>query len=171
MNIRRYYIPDSIVFITQVVQERTPIFAAKPYVDLLRTILHRAQELYPFRMLAYVFMPDHFHLLVRPIGDVTHSQIMHSLKPNYTKEYKIATGITGSMKLWQKRYWDHIIRSEQDLEAHLHYIHYNPVKHGYVAKPEDWRDSSYAYWQVQGIYPEEWGWTLPSVLSDLAINE
>jgi putative transposase len=112
-------------------------------------------------MVGYVFLPDHCHLLIRPTGSSTFSQIMHSLKPNFTKAYKEATGIVGSMKFWQKRFWDHIIRDEMDLERHLDYIHYNPVKHGLTTKPEDWRHSSFLAWKERGAYPDGWGWTEP----------
>lgn len=142
-NIRRYYIPDSMVFITQVVQGRNPIFRNIQHLHLLRETMHQAQEMYPFVMLAFVFLPDHFHLLLKPAAGVTHTQIMHSIKPNFTKAYKMAIGVTGPMKFWQKRYWDHLIRDEEDFENHLHYIHYNPVKHGLVGKPEDWPHSSF----------------------------
>ncbi|NJN82591.1 MAG: hypothetical protein HC802_10190 [Caldilineaceae bacterium] len=70
------------------------------------------------------------------------------------------------MKFWQKRYWDHIIRNDADLETRLHYIHYNPVKHGYVLKPENWPYSSYEHWRDRGAYHDRWGWTLPDALKD-----
>lgn len=163
-NIRRYYIPDSIVFITQVVEGRVPVFRNPQHLDLLREIMRQAQRLYPFGMLAFVFLPDHFHLLFRPAVGVTYTKIMHSIKPNFTKAYKASLGVQGSMKFWQKRYWDHIIRSEDDFANHLHYIHYNPVKHGYVSRPEDWPHSSFLQWKARGIYPDEWGWNLPDAL-------
>jgi putative transposase len=165
VNIRRYYMPNSIVFITQVVDGRQPVFQHKPHLDLLLATIRQAKERYPFRMLGYVFLPDHFHLLIQPREPVTHSQVMHSIKPNYTKAYKQEIGITGSMKSWQKRCWDHLIRDEQDFERRLDYIHYNPVKHGYVQRPEDWSSSSYSTWQGMGVYPDGRGWkpmaTLP----------
>ena len=167
MDYRRYYLPNAIVFITQVVDGRERVFADPAQVSLLRSILHTAQEKHPFSMLAYVFLPDHFHLLIKPALGVTHSQIMLSIKPNFTVAYKKARRVTGPMRLWQQRYWDHIIRDEIDLVRHLDYIHYNPVKHGYVARPEEWADSSYRYWQQKGAYSERWGWSLPDTLQDL----
>jgi len=161
MNFRRYYVPNSIMFITQVVQDRIPVFRSEAHLDLLRFTLRQVKELHPFSMLGYVFMTDHFHVLIRPTGSSTFSQIMHSLKPNFTKAYKEAIGVAGSMKFWQKRFWDHIIRDEVDLERHLDYIHYNPVKHGLTAKPEDWRHSSFLAWKERGAYSDGWGWTEP----------
>jgi putative transposase len=79
---------------------------------------------------------------------------MHSLKPNFTKAYKQKVGITGSLKFWQKRFWDHIIRGEDELYRTLDYIHYDPTKHQLVTRPEDWRYSSYKSWKERGFYRE-----------------
>jgi len=163
MNFRRYYIPGSAVFITQVVQDREAIFHDPENVILLRKILRNVKELHPFTMLGYVFLPDHFHLILQPIGKSNFSNIMHSLKPNFTKEYKKLIGFLPSqtMKLWQKRFWDHIIQDDRDLENHLHYIHYNPVKHGFVKAPGDWQDSSYFAWEKRGLYLPRLEWNEP----------
>ncbi|MCB0119605.1 MAG: transposase [Anaerolineales bacterium] len=163
MNFRRYYIPGSAVFITQVVQDREPIFSESQTVNLLRETLRKVKEFHPFVMLGYVFLPDHFHLLIQETRESTFSDIMHSLKPNFTKEYKKMIGLSSSqsMKFWQKRFWDHVIRDDKDFESHLHYIHYNPVKHGYVKAPRDWKDSSYVEWEKRGVYPPAFGWDEP----------
>jgi putative transposase len=166
MNFHRYYIPGSVVFITQVVQNRQPIFRDSQMVELLRSTLRTVKELHPFTMQGYVFLPEHFHILIVPTGESNFSQIMHSLKPNFTKAYKRLTGKTESesLKFWQKRFWDHVIRDERDLENHLHYIHFNPVKHGLVADPRDWPDSSYLEWEKRGLYPEDLKWDEPKNL-------
>lgn len=163
MNFRRYYIPGSAVFITQVVQDRKPVFRDPRNMNLLRKILHNVRELHPFIMLGYVFLFDHFHLLIQPDGKSNFSDIMHSFKPNFTKEYKKMIGLLPSrpMKLWQKRFWDHVIRDDRDFETHLHYIHYNPVKNGYVTDPRGWKDSSYVEWEKRGLYPPAFGWEEP----------
>ena len=133
-------------------------------VQLLRSTLRTVKELHPFTMLAYVFLPEHFHILIQPTGESNFSQIMHSLKPNFTKQYKRLTGKTESesFKFWQKRFWDHVIRDEHDLENHLHYIHYNPVKHGLIADPRNWVDSSYMEWEMRGLYSKELNWEEPN---------
>src|SRR5687768_17822578 len=88
MNFRRYYIPGSAVFITQVIQDRDPIFRDPKNVSLLRKILYNVKQLHPFSMLGYVFLPDHFRVIIQPTGESNFSDIMHSLKSNFTKEYK-----------------------------------------------------------------------------------
>lgn len=163
MNFQRYYIPGSAVFITQVVESRQPIFQDKKLIELLRAILRKVKEIHPFSMLGYVFLHEHFHAIIQPTGESNFSDIMHSLKPNFTKEYKKLIGLnpSQSMKFWQKRFWDHVIRDDRDFENHLHYIHYNPVKHGYVADPRDWVDSSYIEWEKLGLYPPPFNWDEP----------
>jgi len=106
MNFRRYYIPGSAVFITQVVQDREPVFRDPKNVDLLREILRNVRELHPFVMLGYVFLFDHFHMIIQPTGESNLSDIMHSLKSNFTREYKKLVGLapSQSMKFWQKRF-------------------------------------------------------------------
>ena len=164
MNFRRYYMPGSAVFITQVVRDRKPVFRDTKNLNLLREILYNVKQLHPFTMLGYVFLPDHFHLIVQPIDRSNFSDILHSLKPNFTKEYKKLLGLSSSesMKFWQKRFWDHVIRDDRDFENHLHYIHYNPVKHGYVRDPWDWQDGSYIEWEKRGLYPPAFIWEEPN---------
>jgi len=166
VNFRRYYVPNAIIFITQVVQDRVPVFRDQAHLELLLSTLRCVKELHPFSMLGYVFMPDHFHLLIKPTEDSNFSQIMHSLKPNFTKAYKRSIGVTGSMKFWQKRFWEHTIRDEMDFGCHLDYIHYNPVKHQLVTKPEDWTYSSFLAWKERGVYPDGWGWSVPSSVAE-----
>jgi putative transposase len=161
MNFRRYYVSGAAVFITQVVHERQPIFLDPRAVKLLRSTLRAAMDLHAFSLLAYVFLPDHFHLIVQPAGNSDFSQFMHSLKPNFTKAYKRLNGITGPLKVWQRRFWDHVIRDERDLESHLHYIHFNPVKHQFVDNPREWLDSSYREWEERGLYQKEITWVEP----------
>lgn len=166
MNIRRYYVPNAVVFITQVVDRRIPVFQTPAFVTQLRITLRQVKVLHPFDMIGYVFLPEHFHLMVRPTGQSNFSAIMQSTKRNFTLDYKKRIGVSGRMKFWQKGFWDHVIRDELDFVRHLDYIHYNPVRHGLVDKPEAWPDSSFAYWQQQGGYPARWGWALPDTLAN-----
>ena len=163
MNFRRYYIPGRAVFITQVVQNRKPVFKDPNFVLLLREILENVRRLHPFEMLGYVYLPDHFHMIIQPTDESNFSDIMHSLKPNFTKEYKRMIGVSPSQitKLWQKRFWDHVIRNDRDFETHLHYMHFNPTKHGYVKDPRNWKDSSYLEWETRGLYPMPFTWDEP----------
>jgi putative transposase len=59
--------------------------------------------------------------------------------------------------VWQRRYWEHAIRDDADLARHVDYIHFNPVKHGYVTKARDWPPSSFHRYVAEGILPPDWG--------------
>ena len=163
MNFHRFYIPGSAVFITQVVQNRVSVFRDPSTLELLLKNLHNVKELHPFVLLGCVFLFDHFHIMIQPTCGSNFSDIMHSLKPNFTREYKNLLGIPSSqsMKFWQKRFWDHVIRNDKDFENHLHYIHFNPVKHGYVKDPGDWKYSSYKEWEERGLYSSAFKWEQP----------
>ncbi len=166
MNFRRYYVPESMVFITQVVQNRQTAFEDESTIALLRTTLHNVKTLYPFMMIGYVFLPDHLHLLIKPEGTITFSQIMQSFKGNFTSTYKRMRGIQSSLHFWQRRFYDHIIRNETDFQRHLDYVHYNPVKHSLVSRPEDWPHSSFLHWKAKGVYADQWGWFVPKTVED-----
>jgi len=163
MNFRRYYIPGAAVFITQVVQDRRPVFRDPKSLSLLQEILRNVSELHPVITLGYGFLFDHFHMILQPTGKSTFSDVMHSLKPNFTREYKNLIGLPSSesLKFWQKRFWDHVIRDDKDLENHLHYMHFNPVKHGCARDPREWQASSYLEWEGRGLYPTGFSWSEP----------
>ena len=58
--------------------------------------------------------------------------------------------------IWQRRYWEHTLRDEDDFERHLNYIHFNPVKHGRAIRPRYWPYSSFCRWVRLGAYPLDW---------------
>ena len=156
-RVRRVYVPEATYFITANVQNRQPIFAHDENVTLLRQTMREAQKFHPFQMHAYAFMPDHFHLLIYILALTNVSKLLQSIKRNFTRNYKAARGIDGPLKLWQRSFYDHVIRDERDYLNHIHYIHYNPVKHGYTSRPEDYPHTSYREYLRRGWYEIGWG--------------
>ncbi len=157
-NFRRYYIPGAIIFITGVTHHRLPYLRKEADVALFFDTLRRVQQIHPFHLLAYVILPDHFHWLMQVENESGNfSDVMHSIKRNFTLNYKKAHDMTRSLTLWQARFWDHVIRNEADLEKHFDYIHWNPVKHGFVQYPEEWPYSTYRHWLDLDYYKPEWG--------------
>jgi putative transposase len=63
----------------------------------------------------------------------------------------------GELALWQRQYWEHTIRDEDDFARHVDYIHYNPVKHGLVRRVADWPHSSFHLFVRRGLLPQAWG--------------
>ena len=166
-KIRRVYVPNAHYFVTAVTHSRRRLFADEANMDLLRTTMRRAKAHHPFTMCAYAFMPDHFHLLIFVPESTSISKLLQSIQRNYTRNYKNEHGITQMVRLWQRGFWDHVIRDERDFASHFHYIHYNPVKHGYVIHPEDYAHTSFREYLRRGWYEPGWGHTVPGEIGDL----
>jgi putative transposase len=157
-DISRYYIPNAIVFITSVTNDRYQYLRTDEDVNLFLNTVRKVKEYHPFELLSYVIMPDHFHWLMRTDDSQGNfSIIMHSIKRNFTLNYKHSHNIESPLKLWQTRFWDHVIRDEHDLSVHFDYIHWNPIKHSYVKQPNEWKYSSFNHWYQRGYYSAEWG--------------
>ncbi|MFA5420398.1 MAG: transposase [Bacteroidales bacterium] len=155
---RRYYIPNSCVFITVVTKNRIPYFNSRENQDIYLKTLEIVKTLYSFELLAFVILPDHFHWIIHPMDDQNNfSQVVHSFKRNCTNNFKVLHSISDSFSLWQQRFWDHVIRDEIDMKNHLDYIHWNPVKHNIVSVPDDYSLSSFHEFVKQGWYPPNWG--------------
>ena len=166
---RRYYIPNAIIFITSVTHNRKPFLKNENDISILWDTLKEVKKMHPFRLLAYTILPDHFHWLMQ-VNDSEwdFSKILKSIKWNFTFNYKKAHNLTSSLRIWQPRFWDHIIRNEQDLSNHFDYIHWNPVKHGLVMDPADWPHSSYNFWYERGEIEAGWGrGKQPSSIEDM----
>jgi putative transposase len=170
-NIRRYYIPNSLIFITCVTNNRIHYLQGEHNLSIFRSTLENVQKLHPFHLFAHVTLPDHFHWIMRlPEDDPNFSRVLHSFKFNFTWNLKRETGIDTSIKVWQSRFWDHVIRDEDDLKMHLDYIHWNPVKHGYAKSPEKWSESSFQFWLEKGIYGPEWFYKEPENLAKMNLE-
>lgn len=155
---RRYYISGFPVFITSVTQNRKPFFKDKENLDLFWKSVEMVKDNHLFNLLAYVVLPDHFHWLIKmPESHPNFSKVILSLKWNFTLNFKKHHKISTSVKLWQRGFWDHVIRNDRDLQTHLDYIHWNPVKHGYTNGPGIWVASSFKEWKMKGVYCEDWG--------------
>jgi putative transposase len=156
---RRFYIPNAIVFITCVTRNRYPYLKSQSDIELFFTTLKNVNAIKPFELMASVILPDHFHWLMKTDQlSGNFSIVMHSTKSNFTRNYKREHNVQRSISIWQRGFWDHVIRNERDLKIHLDYIHWNPVKHGFVTKPEDWIYSTYRNWLDRGYYEVGWGW-------------
>lgn len=146
-DIKRYYIPDSTVFITCVTKVRVSLLCSNTVLEIFWATFEEVRVIHRFDLFAYAILPDHFHWIIRPQDeDGNYSKIIHSFKRNFTLNYKKAMGIEEQVSLWQPRFWDHIIRNEEDLRKSVSYVHWNAVKHGFVESPEDWEQSSYYHW-------------------------
>ncbi len=147
--LRRYKSDFTLYFITNVTYQRRPILVAN--ADLLMNAIGSFKN--NIEILAYVILPDHFHILIDIRGkDISH--IMQKIKMSFGVNYRIRMNID-SGRIWQNRFWDHVIRNQNDLNNHIDYVHYNPVKHGLAKKPFDWQYSSIR--EFKNCYQFDWG--------------
>ena len=160
MKYRRLRIPGATWFFTLVTFERRQIFNSEFAVSLLQKAIEKVNLELPFKLDAFVILPDHVHwLMALPENDSDYSTRIKLIKTCFTKSYlrgqtPPARNAKGEMSVWQSRFWEHWIRDEKDLARHLDYIHFNPVKHGLVDLPEQWPNSSLHTYIKMGIYPE-----------------
>ena len=117
----------------------------KQWIAWDRTVKESDAELY-----AWVFLQDHSHIILRQ-GTRNFSKLMHSFKRRVNWMYKDHYNT-----VWQKRFWEHMIRNDEDLITHCDYIHFNPVKHNYVSNPIDYPYSSFKSFVENGRYSEGW---------------
>ena len=162
MNYRRAFLPGGTFFFTVVTAERRPLFADRTNVATLRSAFRQIQEQRPFTVEAAVILPDHLHCIwTLPPGDADFSTRWRLIKTWFTKHsdstLRAEAERPRSERLWQHRYWEHMLRDEKDYLRHVEYIHFNPVKHGYVKAPIDWPYSSFRRYVKAGRYPPDWG--------------
>jgi REP element-mobilizing transposase RayT len=170
MNPPRFHIEGHVYYITTVIYNRLPIFTRPSFIVPLYDSLNFYRHHQQFKLLGYVFMPDHIHLIIWPFGSATVSEIMRDYKKftstrivrqakvegidEWTRAFQRAGRETGrsTHKVWQDSFWDVNIYSEPFLRQKLNYVHRNPVRAGLVEKPEDYVYSSYRNY----VAGEEW---------------
>ena len=166
MQYRRAFIPGASYFFTVVTEQRHPILASAEAVAVLRDAFRTVRKARPFELDAIVILPDHLHCIwTLPPNDADFSTRWRLIKTRFTKQCDhTLLGIPNSARVkkreqavWQHRYWEHLLRDENDYARHVEYIHYNPVKHGLVVSPIDWPNSSFHRHIKAGIYPPDWG--------------
>lgn len=166
MQYRRAFTLGGSYFFTVVTQRRRPIFAAAAAVEILREAFRAVRKTRPFEINAFVVMPDHLHCIwTLPPDDADFSTRWRLIKTWFTKHYPDtlrpipdpARKAKQEQALWQHRYWEHLLRDENDYARHIEYIHYNPVKHGYVSAPTDWPYSSIHRHIAAGFVSPDWG--------------
>jgi len=161
---RRIYIPGATWFFTVNLAERHGNRLLVEKIDLLRLAFSYVKERRPFRMNAVVVMPDHLHCIwTLPIGDADYSTRWSLLKGHFSRAIDKGEKISKSRGnrrergLWQRRFWAHLLQDQEDFNKHVDYIHWSPVKHGWVQRVADWPHSSFHRYVEMGVYPIGWG--------------
>ncbi|MGH8445973.1 MAG: REP-associated tyrosine transposase [Solimonas sp.] len=158
----RAFVPGGTFFFTVTLLERRRGLLIDR-VDLLRQCFAEARHTRPFRIDAMVVLPDHLHCIwTLPPGDADFSTRWHAIKAGFSRGIETTEWLSerrqrkGERGIWQRRFREHVIRDEQDFERHVDYIHFSPVKHGYVMHPGDWKHSSFLRHVERGFYPPDW---------------
>jgi putative transposase len=158
---RRNFVAGGAYFFTATLADRTS-HALTEHIEALRAAVRQTQKSQPFTIDAIVVLPDHVHIVMTlPEGETDFPNRWRLIKRRFTDAVvKSGTPVSrlrnGEVALWQRRYWEHTIRDERDYERHVDYIHFNPVKHGLVARVRDWPHSSFHRYVREGILPEDW---------------
>lgn len=165
---RRNFVPGGTYFFTVTLGDRTSS-ALVDHVGALRGAFRIARSERPFQIDAIVVLPDHLHaIFTLPLSDADFSGRWRRIKGHFSS-HMIATGASierrpnGDLSLWQRRFWEHTVRDDNDLTRHIDYIHFNPVKHDLVSRVRDWPYSSFHRYVRQGLLPLDWAGDLGTV--------
>ena len=174
-NYKRFYNDNyRYVFFTIVTNNRQSILIEN--IDILRSSFKYVLTKYQFEIYAISILKNHIHMILKLENNNEYSEIIRLLKYYFSTHITIEQSRVGKAEvnyiacppniskskvkkrekgIWQRRYWEHTIRNENDLNIHLDYIHFNPYKH-YKIKPQDWQYSSFNKFVKLGLYNKDW---------------
>jgi putative transposase len=159
---RRARVAGATYFFTVNLRDRSSDLLVRE-IDLLRDTVRATKQRYPFHIDAWVVLPEHMHCLwTLPEGDADFALRWKVIKFGFARRLPRGEPLTatqsrrGERGIWQRRYWEHLIRDEQDYQRHVDYIHFNPLKHGHVQRLADWPWSSFHRAVEMGRYPRDW---------------
>lgn len=163
MDYRRVWHAGGTYFFTVNCLQRRDNDVLTRHIDVLRDVITKVKNTHPFIIHAWVVLPEHMHCVIElPEGDsdfATRWRLIKLLfsrslpKDEYVSDIRQKRRERG---IWQRRYWEHLIRDEADYQAHMDYVHINPVKHGLVANVKDWPYSTFHKLLERGVYPQNW---------------
>ena len=171
---RRAHVPGGTYFFTVDTYRRQTFLTDVDVRSALREAIGTLRLTHPFVIEVWVLLPDHMHALwTLPPGDEGFSYRWRVIKRMVTQRCQTRLNRPEWMNarrrkrnqstLWQHRFWEHLIRDEADFNRHIDYIHWNPVKHGYVAQVSHWPYSSFHRYVKQGWLPANWGINIESL--------
>jgi len=161
-NYRRSRIAGASYFFTVNLADRSQLLLIQN-IALLRRAFEYIRERHPFIVDAIVVLPEHLHAIwTLPEGDSDFSLRWRLIKTVFSRGLPLAEFRStsrqskGERGIWQRRYWEHMIRDEMDFARHVDYIHINPVKHGLAVNVADWPHSSFHRYVREGKLPMDW---------------
>jgi putative transposase len=163
----RAFAPGGTFFFTVVTHQRRHILTSTPARQALRKAIERTRLSHPFGINAFVLLPDHLHCIwTLPAEDSDFSTRWRLIKSSFTRQCSLSrcdptsAGESrqghGEQGIWQRRFWEHVVRDEEEYAHLCDYIHFNPVKHGHARCPHLWPHSSFARFVSQSLYDANW---------------
>ena len=160
---RRSLVPGATYFFTVTLADRSSTMLIDD-IDRLRRSYAAVSRKLPFETVAICVLPEHIHAVwTLPPDDADYSVRWGRIKAGFSRRQAPTTMVSASIiakrerGIWQRRFWEHQIRDDEDLRRHVDYIHFNPVKHGLVPCAGDWRYSSFHQYVKRGWLPADWG--------------
>ncbi len=162
-NYRRLCKKGGCYFFTVNLLERKNNDLLFTHIDLLRCAVRNVRACHPFVIHAWVVLPEHLHCVIElPFGDDDFSMRWRLIKSQFSRNLPLDERLSiNRLKrrergIWQRRFWEHLIRDEDDYWHHVNYVHYNPLKHGLVKHVKDWPHSTFHRFVDIGVYDENW---------------
>jgi putative transposase len=162
-NYRRAFVAGGTWFFTVNLLQRHGNNLLVREIELLRRVVQQVRQKHPFHIDAWVVLPEHLHcVLTLPPGDSDFSLRWRLIKSAFSRALPREERISatrqkyGERGIWQRHYWEHLIRDELDFQRHVDYVHVNPLKHGLVKRVRDWPYSTFHQNVEKGIYPLDW---------------
>jgi putative transposase len=162
---RRVRVPGGTYFFTVNLLDRRSSLLVD-YIEQLRRAVGSVRRELPFEIHAWVVLPDHLHALWSlPEDDSDFSTRWRMIKSRFSRQisgFRAGGGtrsVRGERMIWQRRFWEHVVRDNNDYERHMDYIHFNPVKHGHVRQVGAWPYSTFHRCVSAGLYPPEWAYS------------
>ena len=158
---RRNFVPGGTYFFTVTLTDRRASTLVQ-YVDEPRAACRSVTTARGISTVAICVLPDHLHAVwTMADGDANYSSAWSLIKARFSRALakqipSITPNALGELGIWQRRFWEHTIRDDRDLENYVNYVHYNPVKHGHAARPIDWPHSSFHHYVRNGLLPSNW---------------
>ncbi len=158
---RRNFVPGGTYFFTVTLADRRAITLVD-HVENLRTAYQSVVSARSIDTIAICVLPDHLHAVwTMPDGDANFSSAWVLIKARFSRavakvDPRIVRVRNDQFNLWQSRFWEHTIRDDRDLEAHVNYIHFNPAKHGYCTSAAEWPHSSFHRYVREGLLTSDW---------------
>lgn len=167
MRYRRADVKGGTYFFTVTLADRKQTLLVDE-IEILRSVINKVKKQHPFQLDAMVVLPEHLHaILTLPADDNDFANRWMLIKSGFSRQLPKRERINDSRKskgergIWQRRYWEHLVRDELDFERHVDYIHHNPVKHGYVDQAVDWPYSTIHEYIMKGILVKNWAYEEP----------